>query len=290
MNNNSLINFIFRKFKSILKHDAFEIYQEWRNVLFEYYINVYKNKDIESIRKTQKFNESLGDDVDYLFDLNLVHEDYKDNIKLSIQILINNLNTPEMINDLINIIDKKHKPKQNSRKVFIDDVNKGMCGIFAYVLKNSGKCSEKLSLLISSQVFGIKSKNTVYSLLKNTEKIIKDNNVPLILKLILFGYLFKKNINWNLIKPRAKQQRSISELKIAINGLNELRQKYINEELLHAQQILKRNPKHFGNIIDDDFIDSIINFEAKRPKIDDELTFAILFASYFGNKSAYSLL
>jgi hypothetical protein len=38
------------------------------------------------------------------------------------------------------------------------------------------------------------------------------------------------------------------------------------------------------------FIDSILNFELGTTKIDDEMAFGVLFASFFGNEMAIPLL
>jgi hypothetical protein len=97
-------------------------------------------------------------------------------------------------------------------------------------------------------------------------------------------------VEWEEIKPRAKQTRSIMELKRGLDCLTKLRENVIKEDIKSAQRALQKNKEQFSKIITAELIDEILKYPDEPVKINDELVFAVLFLNYFGNTLTSALL
>lgn len=287
---------VLDEFKNNISHvsafNGFKAYQEWRNGIFDFFGNIIRANNIEKAQAMLNLSLIINDDLDIFFEADFFHEGYKDNLKLSAEIFFNNFDSPEKAQELIKIIDLYVKPTSKNTQDFRNSFFKGMSGLFAYLLTQQEGCSENLALWISKQAFGHGSEKTVYDALKKIKIYVKaGKSIPLSAKLALFYILFsEKEVDWKTIKPRMKHTLSKNDLAKGMEALNHMRQAFIASELKSAQKSLKNHPERFDGIITPEFTDLILNFNNQDQKIDDEITLAVLWASFFGSAVFSSMI
>lgn len=280
-----------KEFLHLENLDGFSFYREFRSAIFNIIRQIIENNDLQKVEALSCAANFMNDQFDIFFEAGFFNEGYKHNFILSSEIFTNYFKDKRKINELLNIVDLYVKPKSEKTQDFKNSFYKGSSALMAYMLSQYPSCSEHLALLITKQVFAYKSDQTAYEELNRLKQYLSQGKkIPTSAKLVLFWILFSKSIDWNSLKPRAKQGRSISELKEGLQCLSNLREDILSEELGSAQNALRNHPEQFENIIKPEFFDKILNFQNGCIEIDDEMTCAVLYASFFGNKITAALI
>lgn len=276
---------------NLQNYSGFELFQKWRDLNFDTIGKIIKNKDVQRGEALLNLSELMGKEFEIFIETGFFHEAYKHNLTLFVEIFISNFEEPEKLKTLSDIIDTYIKPKTEKTQGFNNTFYKGLSGLLAYFLAQQTECSENLAVFISKQVFEYGSEQTVYEhFTKIKHYVASGKSIPLSAKLTLFYVLYYMSVDWNSLDARAKQGRSINDLKNGLKCLQIIREQFVMDELYNAQQALKTDPSHFIGEIEPDFMENILHFENRSIKIDDEFTCALLWVSFFGNKIHAALL
>jgi hypothetical protein len=287
--NSDIIKEIQRETDGIENYSGFALYQELRNRIFNSVkISIQQNNQ-KKCDTLFNMSEYFNGEMDILFKSGFFNPAYEDNLILATDIFSSNFKDENNTKFLLSRLDIYVRPKSEKTEEFINSMDKSLSGILAYLLSQFEECSEHLSIHIAKQAFKHKSDQTVYHSLGKIKKL-PNQKISALAKLFLFGRLFFKSVEWDQIKPRAKQSRSIMELKRGLDSLTKLRENIIKEDIKSAQTALQTNKKQFSKIIRTELIDEIHKYPDKPIKINDEFVFAVLFLNYFGNTLTSALL
>lgn len=268
-----------------------DLYRFWRQINFELAFEAIETKQKTKIERVSLASGFTYKDIMFFIDAGFFHRAYEDNLKISLDLFESHFQEKEKFYVLINIIDKYIKPPSKKTADFSNMMNKGLAGLLAYKLSGSPQCSEHLALHIAKQFCDIKSEQTVFdSLHKIKKQVLKHRGLPKLANLALFYGLFLKPDRWKKISPRAKHTKSRSDLNIALNYLQDLREKIIGCELKEAQKCLRVKECPLREYMNDDFLNKIFNYDPKTTDTDDELVLAVLWASSFNNPNMQEIL
>ncbi|GEM_PF-2625335 len=270
---------------------GFELYKNWRNTLFGMLRGIIENNQTERANALSGASNIIESEFDIFYECGFFHEAYKHNFHLSADIFVSHFEDKDEINRLQEIVDLYVLPKSEKTQDFGNSFSKGLAATMAYIMIDGQKCSEHLSVFISKQVFGFQSDQTAYEHLKEIKKHFSTNKkIPISLYLALFYALFTKKVDWTAIKARAKQERSISELRTALDHLDSIRKRLVEQEITNAQKSLLDNKELFEGVMEFEFMSKILNFDSHRTIIDDEFVLGVLCASFLRNKIFASLI
>lgn len=271
-----------QELESAQELNGFDYFREWRTTIFGMFRKIIENADVEKGRSIIGLYNHFQD-VNVLLETGFIHDAYKHNMMLSLEIFGANWENPAKAEKLLSMLDMYVRPKSAKTEDFTHAFDKASAGMLAYMLSTNTPCPEHRAILIMKQAFGFMADQTVYESLTTMKRYeFPNGKIPLVAKLLVFFVLFQKSVNWTAIKPRAKQGRSVSELAEGLKNLQCLRENSIREEIENAQRGLLANDLRFDGLIKPEFADSILRFDSSTV-IDDEMVCAVLFASYFGN-------
>ncbi len=264
---------------------GFELYKNWRNTLFEMLRGIIEHNNTEKANALSNAANLLKSELDIFFECGFFHEAYKHNILLSVDAFINHFDNPDKIQENLYLIDLYVLPKLERDRSFETTFQKTLSGVFAYLLIEEPKCSERLAIHISKQVFNYKADQSVFEELYKIKKYFgKKYPIPLSLYLAIFYTIFSMRIDWKSIKPRAKHERSISDRNKALQHLQEIRVSLVNKYIQQAQTSILNQRTLFESSMNMDFMEKILTYKKQAPiEIDDEFVLGILFASFFGD-------
>lgn len=195
----------------------FDAYSHLRNQLFSFVLN--ENEDA-----TADLDKGIWL-AEELKKIGIIHENYAENLKLSLTIFNSPKDSREYLWDALKQLDKSTKPQaRNDGWKYVD---KFLAATLALML-----CSQDVprrsSLYIASKAFKI-STTTVENLFKQIDKYFLENDVPereaisRILLGITFFRIWEKEINIMQIPPRAKHARSENDLTQHLEIYSKLR-------------------------------------------------------------------
>lgn len=144
---------LYETFVPIKDLQGFDLYCRWRQINFEMIFQAIETKQKTKIREMSQTSDLLHRDIIFLIDAGFFHDSYKDNVKISCDLLISHLKEKEKEKEKfyanLNIIDKYIRPPTKKTADFNNAFNKGVAGLLAYKLSRSPDCSEHLALHIS---------------------------------------------------------------------------------------------------------------------------------------------
>jgi hypothetical protein len=256
----------------------FVSYQNIRTDILSIFRGLIAGQSDVSLPSMSNAYNFYTNELEILVKIGAFHEAYFHNLILSAKLFLDLAVNDSDRQAYIDIVDLYVRPKSKKTEKFRATFEKAMSGILAYILSNLEGCSEHLAILISNQAFGIKSEKTTYDALTKVKAAgFNPSNFSNIIMLALFISIFERKIDWNKIKPRAKQARSERELSIALESLFNYKKRIILDQIIMAKSALEKNPSAYEGKITPEFFEYVRNYPSKSIPYNDEMACVVLF-------------